>query len=146
MRTIFGLRFLLFEACGMILQFFFFSSRRRHTRFDCDWSSDVCSSDLASRADPAFRAQAYGLLGAAYDNVGHPKEAAEAYQQAADAAQLPFLKAQFLTEAGRAWVAAGDTARAVQAYRAVVAQTDSSAMMVSGEAKVRLGELTKGIQ
>src|SRR5256886_7068529 len=27
---------------------FFFSSRRRHTRFDCDWSSDVCSSDLDS--------------------------------------------------------------------------------------------------
>src|SRR2546430_9255264 len=25
---------------------FFFSSRRRHTRFDCDWSSDVCSSDV----------------------------------------------------------------------------------------------------
>src|SRR2546427_7336260 len=32
---------------GSILRFdFFFSSRRRHTRFDCDWSSDVCSSDL----------------------------------------------------------------------------------------------------
>src|SRR2546427_7040342 len=29
--------------------FFFFSSRRRHTRFDCDWSSDVCSSDLRAR-------------------------------------------------------------------------------------------------
>src|SRR2546430_372843 len=28
---------------------FFFSSRRRHTRFDCDWSSDVCSSDLSYR-------------------------------------------------------------------------------------------------
>src|SRR3989475_9432712 len=28
---------------------FFFSSRRRHTRFDCDWSSDVCSSDLLTR-------------------------------------------------------------------------------------------------
>src|SRR5256886_2871837 len=27
---------------------FFFSSRRRHTRFDCDWSSDVCSSDLVA--------------------------------------------------------------------------------------------------
>src|SRR5207237_2342660 len=26
--------------------FFFFSSRRRHTSFKCDWSSDVCSSDL----------------------------------------------------------------------------------------------------
>src|SRR5260370_17816537 len=25
---------------------FFFSRRRRHTRFKCDWSSDVCSSDL----------------------------------------------------------------------------------------------------
>src|SRR2546430_6165790 len=32
---------------GLMLRFsFFFSSRRRHTRFDCDWSSDVCSSDL----------------------------------------------------------------------------------------------------
>src|SRR5207237_7249135 len=29
-----------------IIFFFFFSSRRRHTRFKCDWSSDVCSSDL----------------------------------------------------------------------------------------------------
>src|SRR6266568_7850168 len=29
--------------------FFFFSSRRRHTRWNCDWSSDVCSSDLTSR-------------------------------------------------------------------------------------------------
>src|SRR3989475_1791376 len=28
------------------LDFFFFSSRRLHTRFDCDWSSDMCSSDL----------------------------------------------------------------------------------------------------
>src|SRR5260370_1728012 len=28
---------------------FFFSSRRRHTRFKCDWSSDVCSSDLKVR-------------------------------------------------------------------------------------------------
>src|SRR5882762_3235192 len=30
--------------------FFFFSSRRRHTRFKCDWSSDVCSSDLGRNA------------------------------------------------------------------------------------------------
>src|SRR5207237_3647876 len=33
-------RFFFFLCC------FFFSSRRRHTRFKCDWSSDVCSSDL----------------------------------------------------------------------------------------------------
>src|SRR5688572_12538523 len=41
------------KAVGMetgqeYLIIFFFSSRRRHTRFDCDWSSDVCSSDLLS--------------------------------------------------------------------------------------------------
>src|SRR2546430_9854448 len=35
------------ERVGCIrVVMFFFSSRRRHTRFDCDWSSDVCSSDL----------------------------------------------------------------------------------------------------
>src|SRR4030066_185283 len=34
----------LLRVC--FLFFFFFSSRRRHTRFKCDWSSDVCSSDL----------------------------------------------------------------------------------------------------
>ena len=30
----------------MVFVFFFFSSRRRHTRYWRDWSSDVCSSDL----------------------------------------------------------------------------------------------------
>src|SRR5437762_9501329 len=30
---------------------FFFSSRRRHTRYIGDWSSDVCSSDLVRKAD-----------------------------------------------------------------------------------------------
>src|SRR5438477_10248961 len=33
----------------VMLVFFFFSSRRRHTRLTCDWSSDVCSSDLSYR-------------------------------------------------------------------------------------------------
>src|SRR5439155_3105445 len=33
-----------------LLHFFFFSSRRRHTRWPRDWSSDVCSSDLAGLA------------------------------------------------------------------------------------------------
>src|SRR5882762_11507598 len=36
-------------ATGLVVsgKFFFFSSRRRHTIFKCDWSSDVCSSDLS---------------------------------------------------------------------------------------------------
>src|SRR5256886_12418134 len=46
---------------------FFFSSRRRHTRFDCDWSSDVCSSDLKGsrlmiQAGPAQEAPETDLL------------------------------------------------------------------------------------
>src|SRR2546426_6810295 len=34
------------------MAYFFFSSRRRHTRLQGDWSSDVCSSDLAARGRP----------------------------------------------------------------------------------------------
>src|SRR5690348_18498941 len=34
----------------MLPLLFFFSSRRRHTRWTGDWSSDVCSSDLPTRA------------------------------------------------------------------------------------------------
>src|SRR3712207_8525068 len=44
---------------------FFFSSRRRHTRYWRDWSSDVCSSDLELYA-------LHGLL----DDVGHGEEGA----------------------------------------------------------------------
>src|SRR5690606_39475474 len=33
-------------SSALVLSIFFFSSRRRHTRFSRDWSSDVCSSDL----------------------------------------------------------------------------------------------------
>src|SRR2546430_4655153 len=39
------------SACELVTCFFF-SSRRRHTRFDCDWSSDVCSSDLTAIVGP----------------------------------------------------------------------------------------------
>src|SRR5438034_2839632 len=37
----------------LVFFFFFFSSRRRHTRSLCDWSSDVCSSDLGPRGHVA---------------------------------------------------------------------------------------------
>src|SRR5690242_20764224 len=40
----------LFVFCFFFF-FFFFSSRRRHTRLTCDWSSDVCSSDLDPLVD-----------------------------------------------------------------------------------------------
>ena len=38
--------FIVFIFCV----FFFFSSRRRHTRLQGDWSSDVCSSDLTAHS------------------------------------------------------------------------------------------------
>src|SRR2546430_3986914 len=41
--------FYFYYTISYVFFFFFFSSRRRHTRFDCDWSSDVCSSDLEKR-------------------------------------------------------------------------------------------------
>src|SRR5256886_6901906 len=53
---------------------FFFSSRRRHTRFDCDWSSDVCSSDLTPGSEvlvPLYHAgQLVGLWSVRHSNPG----------------------------------------------------------------------------
>src|SRR5687768_18122520 len=44
---------------------FFFSSRRRHTRCSRDWSSDVCSSDLADRLSEALPRYALVVVGLA---------------------------------------------------------------------------------
>ena len=55
---------------------FFFSSRRRHTRSDRDWSSDVCSSDLATAIEPkdvgkkcAIAPHSYGRSPADFDEA-----------------------------------------------------------------------------
>jgi len=96
----------------------------------------------APKADKYFRAQSYALLGAAYENALRSKEAATAYETAAAAALYPFLRAQFLSDAGRAWLAVGDTAKALVVYRTIAEKLDSTT--AAGEAKVRLGELTKG--
>src|SRR2546430_3636384 len=47
--------------------FFFFSSRSRHTRFDCDWSSDVCSSDLPPPGAYLSREREVAMDGRAYE-------------------------------------------------------------------------------
>src|SRR5256886_13340112 len=54
------------------------SSRRRHTRFDCDWSSDVCSSDLLHRVVPQDHALEKSLdsttiIPACRDAIEHAK-------------------------------------------------------------------------
>src|SRR3712207_2130646 len=55
--------------------FFFFSSRRRHTRYWRDWSSDVCSSDLYKDFAAALPdAKLYGPDGVAESGFADPKE------------------------------------------------------------------------
>src|SRR5438309_5884213 len=56
--------------------FFFFSSRRRHTRWNCDWSSDVCSSDLSMRQQVAKGDLVLALLLAAagFPLITRPRE------------------------------------------------------------------------
>ena len=98
--------------------------------------------DFAPGASREYRAQAYGLLAAALENAGKPVDAAQAYERAAEAAPLAFMQAQNLSDAARAWVVAGDTARGVTTYRRIVKEYESSA--VGPEAAIRLGELTKG--
>src|SRR5256886_15042898 len=62
----------------MLSYVFFFSSRRRHTRFDCDWSSDVCSSDLMPRGMPqgevTFDLDANGIVNVSAKDMGTGRE------------------------------------------------------------------------
>src|SRR5690606_4475923 len=67
---------------------FFFSSRRRHTRFSRDWSSDVCSSDLAllgvaDRVDIVTSTFGKALGGASGGFVSGPREVVEVLRQKA---------------------------------------------------------------
>jgi tetratricopeptide (TPR) repeat protein len=97
--------------------------------------------DWASGAGQAYRSQAYSLLGAAYENLGRFRDAAEAYEKASSVARLDFQRAQLLSDAGRAWTSAADTTRAIAAYRRIVKDFPKESAVT--EAKVRLGELTK---
>src|SRR5690349_24674197 len=56
----------------MVFFFFFFSSRRRHTRSLRDWSSDVCSSDLALEKTPREPFVPRPFLESAWENVELP--------------------------------------------------------------------------
>src|SRR5438132_10343093 len=70
---------------GVDFCFFFFSSRRRHTRSLCDWSSDVCSSDLAPPARlHQERVRSLRLPGGGQDSSGVAREPAARWSQARD--------------------------------------------------------------
>src|SRR5688572_15540521 len=89
-----------------------------------------------------YLAPAYGLLGTALENAKRPAEAAEAFRNASRTADLEYLKARYLVDAGRAFRAAGKNPEAVSAYRVVIDSFPESFSFT--EAKVRLAELTDG--
>src|SRR5689334_23494255 len=74
---LYNLSFLALTTCYLICFFFFFSSRRRHTRWNCDWSSDVCSSDLpfadAVRNRVGIPTIAVGVI-SSYDDVNSDRK------------------------------------------------------------------------
>src|SRR5205085_4422598 len=59
--------------------YFFFSSRRRHTRFDCDWSSDVCSSDLCVSSSANSDAYVARLTNPTLSTTGTPNNVSLTY-------------------------------------------------------------------
>src|SRR5690348_18043389 len=82
------------------LCFFFFSSRRRHTRWTGDWSSDVCSSDLAMTREYCLKnklalpyAPAGSVIGngdeAAAQNGAETKPATETAEEASHSVETP---------------------------------------------------------
>src|SRR5438876_4356652 len=73
---------------------FFFSSRRRHTRWTGDWSSDVCSSDLhhAFIIDSAYAAQALPIISAWWAANGNQPNVHEA--TAGFTANIPLVMTQ----------------------------------------------------
>jgi TolA-binding protein len=94
---------------------------------------------LATDPGDRFRAAAYNLLGAAYEQAGRMREAAEAYERSSSVWPYAYLKAQVLLDAARAYRLSGDTAKAAASYERVIREFSEAPGAL--EAKLRLGEL-----
>src|SRR5438309_7575534 len=68
----------VFYVGSVFFVFFFFSSRRRHTRWNCDWSSDVCSSDLAKPQEGLMAIKNVGVIGCGLMGSGIVQVSAQA--------------------------------------------------------------------
>ena len=91
---------------------------------------------------PKYLAQAYALLGRALENTHRPSEAADAYVSASGAATAGYLRADYLTDAGRAFTQAEQSDKAIETYRKIIREYPKSSQRT--EAEVRLAELTGG--
>ncbi len=94
---------------------------------------------VSGRHRDYVKASAYALMGGALEDAGKSREAAEAFHQASQNAQLDFLKAQYLIDAGRAFTAARDTTAARTAYGEVLAKFGR--LDQAAEARVRMAEI-----
>jgi TolA-binding protein len=97
---------------------------------------------LATKPDPKYAAPAYGLLGSAFENAKKWPDAAQAFANASKAADVDYLKARYLVDAGRAYREGGKIQEAVAAYREIIRKYPKSSSFT--EAQVRLAELTDG--
>jgi predicted negative regulator of RcsB-dependent stress response len=97
---------------------------------------------LADKPPEQYVTPAYGLLAAALENSKRFEEAGQAYTQASEAAEVDYLKAQYLVDAGRAYREGGKADAAAKAYRRVMEKYPDSPSFT--EARVRLAELTDG--
>src|SRR5919112_1703395 len=75
---------------------------------------------VASKPPAKYLAPAYGLLGAALENSKRWADAGNAYMQASAAAEVPYLKATYLVDAGRAYREGGRSTEAARAYRTIL--------------------------
>src|SRR6266852_7265191 len=121
--------------------FFFFSSRRRHTRCYRDWSSDVCSSDL-----PGVRGTSGGgltVLGWAYIDTGRWDEALEVAAEAAsmaEANQMEIVAASADVITATVLALRGDSGAARRhADRALAAVDPAECGLVAARARRALG-------
>src|SRR2546422_798365 len=97
---------------------------------------------LATKPEAKYTAPASGLLGAALENAQKWSDAGDAFSNASMAADLPYLKARYLVDAGRAYREAGKPQQAIAVYREIIAKYPKTTSMT--EAQVRLAELTDG--
>ena len=97
---------------------------------------------LNSEPPAQYRTPAHGLLGAALENAKRWVEAGNAYNEASKGAEVEYLKAKYLVDAGRAFAQGGRTDEAARAYRTVLEKYPESPSVT--EAEVRLAELTDG--
>src|SRR6266487_6722493 len=122
---------------------FFFSSRRRHTRWTGDWSSDVCSSDLAEAAERmgknALAARAFLRTGQLASASGAAADAlhllGRAHKLAPQERSVALLYAQANLQAGNAVRAAS----LLEAFAST--ESDAAFLGTYGDALMRSGRL-----